>query len=291
MATPARLIVNADDFGLTLGINRAILELHLAGVLPSATLMAGGPAFADAATLARRHRTLGVGCHIVLTDGHPLSPPETITSLIGSEGKNFRPHLKDFLLDALRGRIQPGDIRREALAQIRTLQRAGLPVTHLDTHKHTHVLPQVAGPLLEAAEEAGVPAIRNPFEQTWSLKIGQTRLLRLLGVAACRVFQRSFLAQPAVRRGTVRTTSGTLGISATGRLNEAALRRILAGLPAAGIWELVCHPGYNDRDLDAVNTRLRQTRDIERQALLTVLGSTELSPQPPGPPLIHYGSL
>ena len=80
---PPRLIINADDFGLTPGINRAIIELHRAGVLTSATLMATGPAFDDAAALARSNPSLGVGCHIVLTDGSPASPPETIPSLLG----------------------------------------------------------------------------------------------------------------------------------------------------------------------------------------------------------------
>src|ERR1700729_307855 len=71
-----RLILNADDFGLTAGINRAIGELHAAGALTSATLMANGPAFDDAVRVASAHPTLGVGCHVVLTDGAPVSPPE-----------------------------------------------------------------------------------------------------------------------------------------------------------------------------------------------------------------------
>src|SRR5580658_4026345 len=95
MAT--RLIINADDFGLTRGINRAIAELHSAGALTSATLMANAPAFDDAITIAHSLPTLGVGCHIVLTDCTPLSHPQQVPSLLGADGKNFRPSLIDFL--------------------------------------------------------------------------------------------------------------------------------------------------------------------------------------------------
>ncbi len=318
---PARLILNADDFGLTPGVNRAIAELYASGALTSATLMARGAAFADAVATANANPGLGTGCHIVFTDGTPVSPPEAIPSLLGPDRQTFRPSLRAFLFAAVTGRIRREELKREAVTQIRILQSAGLHVTHVDTHKHTHILPQIAGPLLEAAVETGVPAIRNPFEAPWSLRLGHTRLLRLLSVAGSRLLCRSFLAQPAIRSGAVRTTDGTLGISATGRLNEPALRRILASLPNSGTWELVCHPGYNDRDLDKIITRLRDTREIERDALLTLF-STENSqtensqrnhpsptpptspaqspslsnmphniPNRPPPELIHYGRL
>src|ERR1700692_4692172 len=112
-----RLIINADDFGLTTGINRAIAELHQARALTSATLMATGPAFSDAVSVALANPTLGVGCHIVLTDGIPVSPPETIPTLLGPDRKTFRPSLLDFIQALLRGSIREDDIEREALAQ------------------------------------------------------------------------------------------------------------------------------------------------------------------------------
>ena len=92
----ARLILNADDFGLTRGINRAIGELHANGAVTSATLMANGPAFDDAVAIALKRPTLGVGCHVVLTDGIPVSHPSDIPSLLGSDGKTFRSSLPDF---------------------------------------------------------------------------------------------------------------------------------------------------------------------------------------------------
>ena len=93
---PARLIINADDFGLTPGVNRAIAELHDAGAVTSATLMATGPAFDDAVALALARPSLGIGCHIVLVDGTPVSDPSTIPTLLGPDGRTFRNSLGNF---------------------------------------------------------------------------------------------------------------------------------------------------------------------------------------------------
>ena len=295
---PARLILNADDFGLTPGINRAIAELHEAGALTSATLMAKGPAFRDAVAIGRQHPRLGVGCHVVLTDGEPVSPPERIRSLLGPDGKTFRPSLLDFLSAVLLGKVAEEEIAEEAMAQIRQLQDAGIAVTHLDTHKHTHILPQIARPLLLAAKGAGIRAMRNPFEGSWSLAESTGNLERTLQVRLMRFLQPRFRALPAIRTGRVITTDGTVGISATGHLDAAMLRSLLAAMPE-GTWEIVCHPGYNDRDLDSVTTRLRASREVERDALLSVLAAAKASPEartshpshPPLPSLIHYGDL
>jgi predicted glycoside hydrolase/deacetylase ChbG (UPF0249 family) len=270
----ARLILNADDFGLTRGVNRAILELHRAGSITSATLMANGPAFEDAIEIARAHPTLGVGCHIVLTDGTPLCHPQDIPTLLGGDGKSFRSSLADFFVAAATGHIHPDEVALEALAQIQRLQKAGIAVTHVDTHKHAHILPQIARPILFACERTGVCAIRNPFEESWSLGAAHGSFLRRMQLRLLHPLRTRFEALPAIRSRRVLTTDGTIGISATGHLNRQALEDIVKAVPD-GLWEIVCHPGYNDRDLDAVTTRLRVTREIEREALLQVFPSTE----------------
>ncbi len=286
----ARLILNADDFGLTPGVNRAIGEIHQAGALTSATLMANGPAFDHAVAVAKANPQLGVGCHIVLTDGTPVSPPAHVPTLLGPDRRTFRASLPDFLFAVLRGRVRENEIAREAAAQVQRLQTAGIQVTHLDTHKHTHILPGVARPLLLVAERAGIPAIRNPFESGWSLAIGHSAPMRHLQVRLIAQFRNSFQVLPQIRSGAVLTPDGTIGISATGRLDETCLYKLLAAMED-GLWELVCHPGYNDPDLDRITTRLRGTRDIERQALLSAFGRSSNNPQLPGPELIHYGKL
>ncbi len=280
---PARLILNADDFGLTPGINRAISELHSAGVLTSATLMANGPAFDDAVRIALAQPTLGVGCHIVLTDGTPVSPPETIPTLLGPDRRTFRPSLTHFIRDLLLGRIAAADIEREALAQVRKLQTAGIRVTHLDTHKHTHIFPRVTRALVRVMQTTSVSALRNPFEPPHTSL--HTNRKRRLQVALLNRFQ------PAFRHIAAHTltTDGTFGISATGSLDAAALRELLTHIPQAGTFELLCHPGYNDADLDALPTRLRAHRETEREALLSEVPRMFLNPQPPQ--LIHYGDV
>jgi predicted glycoside hydrolase/deacetylase ChbG (UPF0249 family) len=285
---PPRLILNADDFGLTPGINRAIAELHSARALTSATLMANGPAFDDAVRIAHAQPTLGIGCHIVLTDGIPLSPPETIPTLLGPDRKSFRPSLTGFFAAVLLGQVSEADIARETLAQITRIQQQGIALTHIDTHKHTHLLPRVARPLLVIAERTGIAAIRNPFEPLWSSAVGNSPFLRRVQLRSLGYLQPLFLALPQIRSGRVRTTSGTLGISATGSLNPTTLRAILDIIPT-GTWELVCHPGYNDLDLDAITTRLRATRDIERAALLEAFSPHQSNPQLPQ--LINYKGL
>ena len=284
-----RLIINADDFGLTPGVNRAIAELHQAHALTSTTLMATGPAFDDAVGVAHANRTLGVGCHIVLTDGVPVSSPQSIPTLIGPDRKTFRPSLIDFVQALLRGKIREDDIEREAGAQIQKLQLAGIKVTHLDTHKHTHLFPAVLRPLLRLAEHHGVDAIRHPFEQSWSLALGHGNRIRRLQVKLLGSLKTRFEQQHQIRDAHLLTTDGTIGISATGKLYRETLHEILHAIPAEGTFELCCHPGYNDGDLDRITTRLRTHRDIERHALLTEVPALALHPN--APQLINYGDL
>jgi len=287
---PVRLIINADDFGLTPGVNRAIAELHDAGAVTSATLMATGPAFDNAVALALQRPTLGIGCHIVLVDGTPVSDPASIPSLLGPDRRTFRNSLGDFALSALRGTIRQDEIEREALAQIQKLQLAGFKLTHVDTHKHTHLLSRVTRPLIRAIEQSCITAIRNPFEPRWAASLGgSTR--RNLFVRAFEPGRRRFEASLPIASHRILTTRGTIGISATGHLNGSTLHALLQSVPD-GTWELVCHPGYNDSDLDVITTRLRTERETELKALLAAF-TKSLSPSvnPSGLRLIHYGEL
>lgn len=272
----ARLIINADDFGLTFGINRAVEELHRGDALTSATLMANGAAFDDAVRIAKQNPGLGVGCHIVLVDGSPVAPANQVSSLLEPGKATLRDSLVGFLIALHRGQIREEEIEREATAQIKRLQDAGIHPTHIDTHKHTHMFPRVLRPVLRAAQACGIRAIRNPIEPAWSAHLAQNAWKRRAEVAVLRIFQKTFFSQPQIASGAMKTTSGCLGVSATGSLDAVTLKRILAAMPE-GTWELVTHPGYLDEDLAAVKTRLRETRDIEREALLRELPSSEAS--------------
>lgn len=290
---PARLIINADDFGLTPGINRAIVELHQAGVVTSATLMATGSAFKDAVQLALANPTLGVGCHLVFVDGMPLSHPESIPSLLGADGKHFRPSLLDFAQAALRNTIRPADLARETAAQIQRLQRAGIDVTHVDTHKHTHLLPPIARTILHIAQRCGISALRFPFEPQWSADLAHAPLTRRLSLALSRRFEPALKAlfKPIASQGLL--PCGTLGIAATGTLNSAILDATLSALCMGAhsdqLFELCCHPGYVDLALSYENTRLRATREAEYAALRHIV--PEIAQHVHPPELIHYGNL
>lgn len=262
-----RLIVNADDFGYTSGVNRAIVEAHTRGVVTSSTLMASGRAFADAVALAKTVPTLSVGCHVVLIDGEPLVEPERVPSLTAS--RKFRDDMKAFAARALAGKIDATEITAEATAQIRKIQSAGLAISHVDTHKHTHLFPQILRPLLRAAGECGVKAVRNPFGPRFPLRSSQLlrkpRLwTRYAEVRILRRFAGSF--HDSVKREGFVTPDGTLGIEVTGTLNEKLFQAIAGSIPD-GTWEFVCHPGYNDEELQAASTRLRASRETELRVL------------------------
>ena len=262
------LIINADDFGLTPGVNQSVLDLHRGGALTSATLMAMADHASAAAANAVGHPALGIGCHVVLVDGKPALPRSSIPSLALPSG-TFRPTLGAFVRDLLRGSISEAEIENEAVAQIRHLQAAGVRITHLDTHKHTHMFPRVLRPLLRAAVLCGVGAVRNPFEPDWALRATpHAPALRRLQVRVLRTQRREFLK--LTQRAGIATTSGAIGVLATGTLNTGALQALLAAMPA-GTWELVCHPGYVDDDLNLVQTRLRESRAIEHDALLATI--------------------
>jgi predicted glycoside hydrolase/deacetylase ChbG (UPF0249 family) len=247
-------------------VNRAIVEARAEGIVTSATLMANSTAFDDAAALARSQTKLAVGCHVVLVDGCPVLPRDRVRGLVSSGSGRFTESLSGFAVRVATGRIDPSEIEAEASAQIRKLQSSGIAITHIDTHKHTHVLPQVLRPLLRAAHGCEVRAVRNPFEpirRSWLRGYtgmwGQYGKVKLLQILAGRF-------REEVARAGMTTTDGTIGIVATGFMDEVLLRRMIDALPE-GAWELVCHPGYNDAALKATKTRLRESRAEELRVL------------------------
>lgn len=282
-----RLIVNADDFGLTAGVNRAIVETHAQGIVTSATLMASGLAFSEALQFAPA--TLSVGCHVVLVDGNPVLDPHEIPTLTNTAvGGEFERSITSFAARALRGQIAASDVEAEATAQIRKLQSAGVQVTHIDTHKHTHIFPQVLRPLLRAAQACGVRAIRNPFGKVgWSVIASHPGLWkRYWETQALSIFAAKF--RRAVSEAGMVTPDGILGVVLTGSLDERIFRLVLESIPQ-GTWELVCHPGYQDADLDKIRTRLRHSREVELR-LLTSAAARQILAQR-GVQLISYREL
>ena len=260
-----RIILNADDFGLTDGVNRAIVELHRAGVLTSASLMARAAATDEAIKLAIATPSLGVGCHVVLVDGEPVLGAQSLPTLIDMSTGRFYPTPGAFFKLLLTGRIRSAEIEAETAAQIALLQKRGLQVTHIDTHKHVHMFPAVLRPALRAARAAGICAVRNPFEPVWSQRVTRDApWIRRTEVRLLRLLEPNFRRIVAEEGFT--TTDGALGVLATGTLDSKTVNTLLGSLPE-GAWELVTHPGYCDADLALGHTRLLKSREIEREAL------------------------
>jgi hopanoid biosynthesis associated protein HpnK len=288
-----RLIVNADDFGLTTGVNRAIIEAHTRGIVTSSTLMATGPAFEDAVRLAKETPPLSVGCHVVLIDGAPVLDAARLSTLTSRNSRpaRFGNSLKSFAARALTRRLNPAEIEAETSAQIRKIQAAGISVSHIDSHKHTHLFAAVLRPVLRAALACGVQAVRNPFGPRKPLKSSDllarpSLWVRYAEVRLLRTLSGKF--RDAARRQGMVTPDGTLGIVVTGALDETLFRAIAAIIPE-GTWEFVCHPGYNDADLQQANTRLSDSRETELRLLTLPEAKRLLEDQ--GIALISYREL
>ena len=143
--------------------------------------------------------------------------------------------------------MHSADIAREARRQIEKLQGAGIELSHVDSHKHAHVLPEVFRPMLRTARELGIRGVRNPFEPALPFSVLLDRKLwkRYAATRVMRGWRSSFLR--CVRELGMTTTDGTIGISSTGSLDQAMLVRLLQTLPD-GTWELICHPAYDSRN-------------------------------------------
>jgi len=231
-----RLIVNADDFGLAEGVNRGILEAHAAGAVTSATVLVNAPGFEDAVLRARDAPRLGIGLHLNLTQGRPVSPRDAIPSLCDRRTGQFH-DWPALLARALTGRVATEHVARECSAQLERLRRTGLAITHLDAHHHAHIFPGILAPVVTAARRAGLAALRVPLEPVRSL----TWRPRAALAQGCIT-----LAYRAARRRVtlLRHPDHFRGFGLTGQPDF--LRRLLDVLDRLkpGVTELMVHPGY-----------------------------------------------
>jgi hopanoid biosynthesis associated protein HpnK len=286
-----RLIVNADDFGLTVGVNQGILRAYQEGILTSTTIMANGAAFEDAVALARANPGLGVGCHLVLVGGRALTTRDEAPTLVDRNG-DLPASLGKLLARLACGAVKPEHIERELRAQIERVRAAGIEPTHLDTHKHTHICPQVMQPLARVAGEFRIRRVRKPFE-------GLRSALRLSrnggGRAALSQRAKSAAAQATAphferlaKSHGLRTPDNFFGIALTGHLGAAAVVKILEAIPE-GTSELMCHPGLYDSGLERAATRLKRAREAELEGLLAPAARRAIAER--GIQLISYREL
>lgn len=268
-----RLIVNADDLGLTRGINLAVSECADAGLLRSATLMANGPAFDDAVRMVKGREGFGTGIHFVLTGLKPLLPAEKLSGLVGPDG--FLPSGPAELLKKIEVRRTLLDaVRKELFAQADRFFSSGITPTHFDSHKHVHIIPEILDIIIEIAERFSVKWLREPFEApgAWGFLYDLKKGQRAKFVKQFARSRASILARPIfrsrIRKAGIKTPAGVYGISSTGLINENVIKRI-CGMLKPGLSELMTHPGIVDADLVCLKTRLVSSRAKEKDLFVS----------------------
>ncbi len=273
------LIVNADDLGWTVGVNRGIVEGHCQGLITSTSLLANGQAFVDGVSLAKKNPALGVGVHLNLSDGPPTAPLAKVKGLRNARDE-FEGGPEGLLLRLARRSLRTEEVEVEWDAQIQKVRDAGIQPTHLDGHKHVHMLPGLFEAALRLAKKHGIGAIRVSHEDSKlrvALSIGQEQKASVVlkqGVQARGLKLLAHDAKDLAQRAGIATTDYFCGIAQTGVLLREGVERLLEILPE-GYTELMCHPGYVDEELLKSHTRLQQSRQIEL-AILTDPGIRKL---------------
>jgi predicted glycoside hydrolase/deacetylase ChbG (UPF0249 family) len=285
------LIVNADDLGWTEGVNRGIAETHRNGIVTSASLLANGRALGSGAELARTTPGLGVGVHLNLSDGEPVAGRELVATLLNERGElEGRP--ESLLLRLARRSILLEEVEREWDAQIQKVRDSGIEPTHLDGHRHVQMLPGLFEIALRLAKRHGIRAVRVSHEES-SLRAALSAGAKQRGTVVMKqgVQARGLkLLAPDAReqadRAGIATADYFCGIAQTGELTREGVLRLMEILPE-GTTELMCHPGYVDRELENSATRLQASRQAEVE-ILTDTGIRNLVASQ-GIRLIDYG--
>ena len=239
------LIVNADDYGLTKGVSRAILQAHHEGIVTSTSVLAVAPGFKPTAGWLRDTESIGVGAHLAAVgEDPPLLSALEVPTLVDGQGR-LATSWRTFLPRMAARQIDPDDLRLEFAAQIERLRQAGLTPTHVDTHQHVHLWPGVADVVLDLAVENGIPAVR----------VTRSASLSPVGLVVRRLA--AGLARRADQRGLRHTEAGS-GLDHAGKLDAERMRRTIArlgtGAGAGGgprTAEIGTHPGQpGDPDLE-----------------------------------------
>ena len=237
-----RLIVNADDWGLTPGVNRGIVRAFQHGIVTSASLLVTGSAFEDAVALARDFPELDVGLHLTLVEEQAVLPPEALPTLVDKTG--HLPGTKgEFFKRALLGRISWDEVEREIATQIARFQQTGLRLSHLDSHQHLHMFPpvfQIVTRLIRGMDQVWIRNSAGPWRKSPGVRMG--RWFQRLGLNLACLWARGLHNPPSLQM-----PDGMYGFEVGGSLTRSALEQIFREIPD-GLYELSCHPGEGDKE-------------------------------------------
>ena len=230
-----RLIVTADDFGASPQVNAGVIAAHRDGILTAASLMVAGDAAAEAVAIARATPTLGVGLHVVLVEGRPMLPPEKIPALVGGDGL-FRTDMVAMAMTIFASPSARRQLAAEVEAQFAAFAATGLPLDHVNAHKHFHLHPTIAGTILTVGRRHGMTAIRAPVEPAALLAAadGTRGGLRIETLWAALVRRR-------MRAAGMLVPDRVVGLAWTGAITAERVRGVLDHLPP-GLTELYTHP-------------------------------------------------
>ncbi|HVV16974.1 MAG TPA: ChbG/HpnK family deacetylase [Polyangia bacterium] len=256
-----RLVINADDFGLSPAISRGILRAHRDGVVTSTSLLGNVADLDGARTLLAEAPGLGVGVHLALTGGSPVAPPDRVPSLLAAaDAGTFHARGHDFITAWVRGRVAAQDVERELDAQVGRIRDAGIPVDHLDTHHHLGFLPVVGRAVETVARRHGISGIRSAVERPTLAWVTEPRR----GLEASLLTGLAWLTRRQL--GARRHGPQSWGYVEAGHLDEIRILEIIGRL-STGPHELICHPGEDDPDAHRVEEPGRYQRLLELAAL------------------------
>lgn len=265
------LIVNADDLGWTEGVNQGIVDAHRRGLVTSTSLLANGPAFESAVAIIRNHLELGVGVHLNLSDGAPAAEPNRVQKLLNKAGR-LEGGPESLLVRIATRKFRAEDVEQEWDAQIRKIKAAGISPTHLDGHKHVHMLPGLFEVALRLAKKHGIGAVRVAHEESTlraALSAGSEQPSKIVlkqGVQARGLKMLAGHAREMAERAGIAAADYFCGIAQTGVMTREGVEALVEALPD-GTTELMCHPGHVDEDLRLSATRLQGSRQRELEIL------------------------
>ena len=230
-----QLIVTADDFGASPEVNAAVEAAHRTGILTAASLMVAGDAAADAVARAKTLPRLGAGLHVVLVEGRPMLPPERIPALVDSSG-HFRTDMVRTAITIFASPSARAQLTAEVEAQFAAFAATGLPLDHVNAHKHFHLHPTIAATILTVGRRYGVRAIRAPVEPAAPLAaVDGTRAGSWIeGIWARKV-------QKRMRRVGLTVPDQVFGLSWSGAMTAERVRGLIDHLPD-GLSEIYAHP-------------------------------------------------
>jgi predicted glycoside hydrolase/deacetylase ChbG (UPF0249 family) len=259
-----KVIINADDFGLVQGVNEGILKAHQEGILTSATLLANMPGFDQAVDMARANPELGVGVHLNILRGQPLSQPQKVGSLLSRELR-FIPSVPNLLYRMTLRRVIFDEVEREFRAQVEKVLNAGIEPSHIDSEKHIHLIWPLFRIVLKLAKEYKINKVR--FIQEFCISARPGQMFKSMFISLSSTFMKKKMIQEGIH-----SSDRFYGVCDSGRVSGVKLQKVLQRAKE-GVTEIMVHPGFLTQEMIELEKQIgpyyiNKYREKELNALL-----------------------